>query len=105
MIKTLPLLTMPLLGATSSVVLAQSDSCSYRDRNEALLIRLLHKDVARLVVAAHQNAEWMTTTTADPATDRGCVPPDHLRVMTDRLVCRYIRSDRAAVIIVLFGDP
>jgi hypothetical protein len=26
MIKTLPLLTIPLLGATSSVVLAQSDS-------------------------------------------------------------------------------
>ncbi|MFZ0510243.1 MAG: hypothetical protein WAM14_01440, partial [Candidatus Nitrosopolaris sp.] len=54
------------------------DSCTCRDRNEALLIRLLPKDVARRVIAAHQNAVWKFATTAGPATDRGCVPPDHL---------------------------
>jgi hypothetical protein len=31
MIETLPLLTIPLLGATPSEVLAQRNSCTYRD--------------------------------------------------------------------------
>jgi len=57
---------------------------TYLDRNEVLLIRLLPKDVAWRAVLTHQNAEWMTTT-GGPATDRGRGPPDHLRVMPDRL--------------------
>src|SRR6476620_988400 len=54
---------------------------NFRDRKDALLIRLLPKDVAWRAVLAHQNAEWMTTTIGGPATDRGRSPPDHLRVM------------------------
>jgi len=59
--------------------------CTYGDSNEALLIRLLPKDITWWAVLAHQNAEWMTTTTGGPATDRGRGSPDHLRVMPDRL--------------------
>jgi hypothetical protein len=54
MIKTIPLLTIPLLAATPSVVLSQANSCTYCDRNEALLIRWLPIDVAPWGVAAHQ---------------------------------------------------
>jgi hypothetical protein len=67
-LKTPPLLTIPLLGAIPSVVLAQNDSVVLA-RNEVLLVRLLPKDVARLVVTAYQNAVWKFITTACPATD------------------------------------
>jgi hypothetical protein len=53
MIKTLLLLTTPVLGATPSVILTHSDSCTCRDRNEVLLIRLMPKDVAHRAVAAY----------------------------------------------------
>lgn len=81
---------------------------TYRDRNEALLIRRLPKDVARRGVPAHQNREpQRITTTGGPATDLSRGPPDHLRVMVCPSVsislCRGIEV--AAVIIILFGDP
>ena len=82
MIKTLPLLTIPLLlllGATPSVVLAQSDSCTYRDRNKTLLIRRLPHVVARRAVVARQIDR--STTTGGRATDVGRGLPDHLGVM------------------------
>ena len=102
MIKTLPFLTIPLLGATPSVVLAPSDSCTYRDRNEVLLIRGT-RVITRRAVAAHQNAEWMTITTGGRATHGFRGIPDHLRVMTGR----WITTDacNAAVPILLFVDP
>ena len=79
---------------------------TYRDRNDALLKGLLPNDVALRAVAAHQNAEWMTTTTGGRATDRGRGLPDHLRVMTGRkpiLLCQYGAVSRAAEL--LFVDP
>jgi hypothetical protein len=90
--------------------LAQSDSWGYCDRKEeALLIRLLFHVVARWAVAAHQNAEWMTSGGwptiggCGPTTDLCRAPPDHLRVMSARkpiLRCQY-----ATMIILLFVDP
>jgi hypothetical protein len=74
---------------------------TYRDRNDALLKGLLPNDVALRAVAAHQNAEWVTTTTGGRATDLFCVPPHHLRVMTGPRA----GDEKAAVPICLFVDP
>src|SRR6188472_3646656 len=70
--------------------------CTYRNRKEVLLIRLLPNDVTRRAVSAGQNI--ISTRTGVSTTDRGRVPPDHLRVMK-RLTRRF------AVIIVLLGYP
>ena len=82
---------------------------SSSNRKEVLLIRLLFHVVARWAVAAHQNAvsktsgRLLTIGGCGPTTDLCRAPPDHLRVMTDRiqiLQCHYI-----AVITILFVDP
>src|SRR3954453_20690508 len=70
--------------------------CTYRNRKEVLLIRLLPNDVTRRAVSAGQNI--ISTITGVSTTHRGRVPPDHLRVMK-RLTHRF------AVIIVLLGYP
>ena len=79
---------------------------TYRDRNEALLIRFLPNDVARLAVAAVQNVPSIRSATGGRATNLGRCIPDHLRVMTDQWVSwAPIITDQLAVIIILFGDP
>ena len=106
MIKTLPLLTIPLLAATPSVVLSQGNSCTYHDRNEVLLIRLLPYEVAHREEAAHQividTHTGIGTAGRHTATDLGRGPPNQLSVMSEP--APTLRH-RAAVIKALFGDP
>lgn len=67
----------------------------------ALLIRVLPVVVARRAVAAYQKLESTLITDCGRATDIGRGPPDHLRVMSMRIIA--IEVERGEVIAILFG--
>jgi hypothetical protein len=78
---------------------------TYRERNEAHLVRRLSNKVALRAVAAHKNLHvvWARATNDGPATDLFRPVPDHRRVMTEGF--DVLLREKLTVIILLFIGP